>query len=328
VVHIQYAPSAFGFSRAVGLLPFLLPASTPVLATLHEYGVWAASGIGGGLRSAVWAAMEKRWGLDRETLMLTVKAQRLLVTAPEHADVAKVRFAGRGLDPQYMPIAPNIPVSSSGRENLRPALRGSLGLPEDARLVVFFGFLHPEKGSERLIEAVAAVRGELPDLRLVLAGGEDSHSVAGDAARAVRHGLEEAAIRHGVQDHVIFTGYLPADDVSRLLRAADAAVFPFDAGVTAKSGSLLAALAHGVPAIATCRPGVLGRPTEVDGVLRVPPRDTTVLAHALLLALSDRALATRLAAAGRTRAARWTWSDIAGLHAKLYAEVLREADGR
>jgi glycosyltransferase involved in cell wall biosynthesis len=181
---------------------------------------------------------------------------------------------------------------------------------------------------ERLIEAVAAVRGELPDLRLVLAGGEDSHSVAGDAARAVRHGLEEAAIRHGVQDHVIFTGYLPADDVSRLLRAADAAVFPFDAGVTAKSGSLLAALAHGVPVIATCRPGVLGRPTEVDGVLRVPPRDTTALAHALLLAQSDRALATRLAAAGRTRAARWTWSDIAGFHAKLYAEVLREADGR
>ncbi|HST96598.1 MAG TPA: hypothetical protein VLJ85_03070, partial [Geodermatophilus sp.] len=104
------------------------------------------------------------------------------------------------------------------------------------------------------------------------------------------------------------------------------AVFPFDAGVTAKSGSLLAALAHGVPTIATSPPGVLDRPTEVEGVLRVPPRNTAALADALLLVLSDRALATRLAAAGRACADRWTWPRIAEFHALMYAQVLREAD--
>ncbi|MCW2535420.1 MAG: putative glycosyl transferase, partial [Modestobacter sp.] len=36
VVHVQFSPSAFGFSRAVGLLPLLLPAGTPLVATLHE----------------------------------------------------------------------------------------------------------------------------------------------------------------------------------------------------------------------------------------------------------------------------------------------------
>jgi glycosyltransferase involved in cell wall biosynthesis len=71
---------------------------------------------------------------------------------------------------------------------------------------------------------------------------------------------------------------------------------------------------------------VLDRITEVDGVLRVPPRNTAVLAEALFLVLTDRALATRLAAAGRSCAARWTWSDIAALHAQMYDEVLREAD--
>ena len=141
-----------------------------------------------------------------------------------------------------------------------------------------------------------------------------------------RSGLEDAARRHGVEQHVVFTGYLPEDDVSRLLRAADAAVFPFDAGVTAKSGSLLAALAHGVPTIATSPPGVLDRPTEVEGVLRVPPRNTAALVDALLLVLSDRALATRLAAAGRACADRWTWPRIAEFHALMYAQVLREAD--
>jgi glycosyltransferase involved in cell wall biosynthesis len=110
------------------------------------------------------------------------------------------------------------------------------------------------------------------------------------------------------------------------LHAADVAVFPFDAGVTAKSGSLLAALAHGVPTIATSPPGVLDRPTEVDGVLRVPPRNIAALADALLLVLSDCDLATRLAAAGRACADRWPWPRIAAFHAQTYAEVLREVD--
>jgi glycosyltransferase involved in cell wall biosynthesis len=168
----------------------------------------------------------------------------------------------------------------------------------------------------------------LPDLRLVLAGGGASHSVPEGAAAAMRRGLEDVARRHGVEHHVIFTGYLGEDQVSRLFRAADAAVFPFDAGVTAKSGSLLAALTHGVPTIATSPPGVLDRLTEVDGVLRVPPRNTAALTDALLLVLSDSALAARLAAAGRSCATHWTWANIAELHAQLYDEVLREAGRR
>jgi glycosyltransferase involved in cell wall biosynthesis len=326
VVHVQFAPSAFGFSRTVGLLPLLVPAGTPVLATLHEYGVRVVDGVGGRLRSALWSAMERKGWADRETLVLTVKADRLLVTAPEHADVVNARFAHRGLEVTHVPIAPNIPLARVDGEDIPSAVRASLGLPPDALLAVFFGFLHPVKGLERLIEAVAAVRRVLPALRLVLAGGGESHSVPEGAAAALRRGLEDAARRHGVEREVIFTGYLREGDVSRLLRAADTAVFPFDAGVTAKSGSLLAALAHGVPTIATSPPGVLDRITEVDGVLRVPPRNTAVLAEALFLVLTDRALATRLAAAGRSCAARWTWSDIAALHAQMYDEVLREAD--
>ncbi len=325
VVHVQFAPSAFGFSRAVGLLPLLLPAGTPVVATLHEYGVWTAGGYGGGLRSAFWSAMERQQRADRETLVLTVKADRLLVTAPEHADVAHARFADRRLEVTHVPIAPNIPVARLDGEDVRSPVRASLGLPADARLAVFFGFLHPVKGLAGLIEAVAAVRRVVPGLRLVVAGGGESHSVHRGAADAMRRGLEDAARRHGVEQHVIFTGYLQEDDVSRLLRAADTAVFPFDAGVTAKSGSLLAALAHGVPTIATSPPGAVDRPTEVEGVLRVPPRNIAALVDALLRVLSDRALATRLATAGRVCAEQWTWPKIAAFHAQMYAQVLREA---
>jgi glycosyltransferase involved in cell wall biosynthesis len=326
VVHVQFAPSAFGFSRAVGLLPLLLRGGTPVVATLHEYGVWTADGAGRGVRSAFWSAVEQQQRADRETLVLTVAADRLLVTAPEHVDVVHARFGNHRFEVTHVPIAPNIPVARLEGEDVPSTVRASLGLPPDARLAVFFGFLHPVKGLAGLIEAVAAVRRVIPGLRLVVAGGRESHSVHGGAADELRRGLEDTARRHGVEQHVIFTGYLRGDDVSRLLRAADVAVFPFDAGVTAKSGSLLTALAHGVPTIATSPPGALDRPTEVEGVLRVPPRNTAALVDALLLVLSDRALAAKLAAAGRVCADRWTWPKIADYHAQMYAEVLRQAD--
>lgn len=325
VVHVQFAPSAFGFSRAVGLMPFLVPSGTPVLATLHEFGVWTAHSGGQRLRSAAWSAVERRSCLDRETLGLATRARRVLVTSPEHVDVVAARFPGRDLDVGYLPIAANIPAVPSDRAEPPRAFLSSLGLPVDTCLVVFFGFLHPVKGLERLIEAVATVRPAHPSLRLVLIGGEESHSVSREAAGAMRRRLEDVAHHHGIGDCVLFTGYLPEDDVSGLLRAADAAVFPFDAGVTAKSGSLLAALGHGVPTIATAPPGEVDRVTEVDGVLRVPPRDTAALADALHMVLSDRGLAARLAGAGHGCATRWTWPRIAGIHAQMYAEVLRDA---
>ena len=40
LVHVQFAPSAYGFSPCVGLLPDVVGA--PVVTTLHEYGWWAA----------------------------------------------------------------------------------------------------------------------------------------------------------------------------------------------------------------------------------------------------------------------------------------------
>jgi glycosyltransferase involved in cell wall biosynthesis len=325
VVHVQFAPSAFRFSRAVGLLPALLPARLPLVVTLHEYGIWQSAGVGGRWRSAVWSAIERLGWCDRETLLLALRADRLLMSSQDHGRVLRRRFGDRALNAVYVPVGCNIPVPDACEVPLasRLAIRAGLGLPRDTLLVVFFGFLHPVKGLERLIEAVARVRRDRPEVRLVLAGGEESHSVSGAAARSLRRRLEDVALDLGVRHQLRFTGFLAGDDVSRLLQAADVAVLPFDAGVTDKSGTLLAALAHGLPTIATAPPGEVDNATVVDGILRIPPGDTFALTEALRIVLSDRALATSLTAAGRARAARQSWQHIAAIHTQMYVEALQ-----
>jgi glycosyltransferase involved in cell wall biosynthesis len=321
VVHVQFAPSVFGSSRAVGLLPLLLPGRLPLVVTLHEYGVWSAQGRTGQMRSALWSAVEGRGYADRETLLLAARATCLLLPSPEHREVVRSRFRRSAPATLEVPIGLNVDVGTRDRAAARTSVRRELGAGPDAQLVVFFGFLHPAKALDHLIVAVAALRPQRPDVQLILVGGAESHSVPRAVAHRLRLELEEVAAAHGVRDRVHFTGYLPDAEVARLLQAADAAAFPFKAGVTRKSSSILAALAAGVPVVATAPSGEVRVPTEAGGVLRVPPNDIAALTAALAEVLSDRALAARLSAAGQKVAASQSWEAISAAHAEVYARA-------
>jgi glycosyltransferase involved in cell wall biosynthesis len=324
LVHVQFAPSVVGFSRVIGLLPIGLPRHVPLVVTLHEYGVWSGHGWPGRARSALWSVAERRGYADRETLLLAPRAAHVLAPSPEHLEVLRTRFPLHASAASEVPIGPNVEVAHVDRPRVRAEVRRELGTGPDAAVVVFFGFLHPEKALDQLIAAVAA---QGPATHLLLVGGATSHSVSAAAAARLRRDLEQVAAVCGMHDRVHFTGYVPEPEVSRLLQAADVAAFPFNAGVTRKSGSLLAAFAAGVPVVATAPPGEVPGPTEAGGVLRVPPRDVVALADALGRVLRDRALADRLTAAGRAVAGSQSWDAIAAVHADVYARTLASHRG-
>jgi len=327
ILHVQFAPSVFGFSRAVGLLPLLLPGHLPVVATLHEYGIWSCRGPFGRVGAVVWPAAERAALLDRETLLLTPRRVRVVVTNDRHLDTAAARFPSGGAGgrpPAQVPIGSNIDVAPAGRELARSWLRRQLGAGDEAPVVVFFGFLHPVKELDRLVRAVAALRPRHPGLRLVIVGGAGSHSVPPAQATRLRRQLEDEARHYGLAGGgVLLTGYRPAAEVSRILSGADAAAFPFRDGLTAaKSGSLLAALDHGLPVIATSPPGGGPVPREGKGVLWVVPRDTAALAAALDQVLTDPGLRARLTVSGSALAQAHRWPAIARAHLDIYAETV------
>lgn len=317
IIHVQFAPSVFGFSRAVGLLPLLLPRSR-LIVTLHEYGVWTASGPGRLLGDRLWSAIERRGWMDRETWALIPNADGLLVPSQEHLDVLVARFGSGCPTALQVPIGLNIQIALGLDAAAREAVRADLGAPAGAPLVAFFGFLHPVKALDRLIAAVAQLRETWPDVRLLLLGGVESHSMNASAAQELLERLDQTITDTGMRGRVHITGYLPDAEISRLLGASDVATFPFDDGVTSKSGSMLTAFALGVPVVATAPPGMISAPVEQDGVLRVPPRDTEALTEALRRLLGDPALAGRLRAAGGAVAARQSWETIAVAHRQIY----------
>jgi glycosyltransferase involved in cell wall biosynthesis len=157
--------------------------------------------------------------------------------------------------------------------------------PCRANLVLFLGHMAPDKGIFDLLDAFAAVRGAVPDLRLVCAG---------DGARiAVAHYAE----RLGMADAVKFTGWVGPSGKRALFESAAVLAAPcYDAALPM---SLIEAMAAAVPVVAAAVGGI--PELVVDGVngFLIAPGDSASLARALHRLLADRALAARVGAAAR-----------------------------
>jgi glycosyltransferase involved in cell wall biosynthesis len=220
-----------------------------------------------------------------------------------------------------VPLAPNVPDLGPAD---RDAVRARLGIPRDAEVVAFFGFVHPVKGLRHLIEALARLRGAgRCRLHLLILGGFTSLALPEDEARAFRAELTAWTRVCGVAEHVTITGHLPAAEVSAALHAADLAAFPFTAGATTKSGALLSAFAHGLPTLVTAAD--LPDPELVDGetvVVAPRVRDALVLVEGLARLLDDEPLRRKVAAGGAALMAGRTWEEIAATHREVYAGVL------
>ena len=321
VAHVQFAPSAFGFSGRPGLLPDLVR-GIPMVTTLHEYGWWSVPRF---VPDALWRPLERAGWWDRETGRFAPRSSALLTTNEGHARVVADRFARTAV---RVPLAPNVGDlcrTDSGVPVDRAEARRRLGVPVDAEVVAFFGFVHPVKGLRYLIEALARLRGAgRRRLHLLVLGGFTSLALPENEARAFRQELAAWTRTCGVAEHVTITGRLPAKEVSAGLHAADVAAFPFTAGATTKSGALLSAFAHALPTLVTAADPA--DPDLVDGesvVVAPKVRDALVLVEGLARLLDDEALRRKVSAGGAALMAGRSWDEIAATHRAVYAEVLR-----
>ena len=174
--------------------------------------------------------------------------------------------------------------------------------------ILAVGNLQPRKNLVRLVEAFAMLRADGPARQLVVVGqGRWRQS---DVMSTVR--------RLGLQEEVIFTGFVPAEDLPALYSAA--AVFAYPSLYEGFGLPLLEAMTCGTPVVASkssSMPEVAG-----DAALLVDPRDVGALAAALGSVLSRPDLAVELRGRSRARASEFTWEKAARATLALYERVL------
>ncbi len=324
VVHVQYQPAAFGMEAAVHWLPGWLRRRCPGLRTIttfHDLRVPYLFPKAGGLRAAV----RDRLLRGSDAVIFTERA--------DWAAAARARTRGR----YWVPIGSNLaPVPPADYDRAR--WRAAVGADPATFLIAHLGILNRSKGLETLFAAVLRLRAQGRRVRLLLIGAEAGASDPSNRVYAaeIDRQLSDPALARLVQRLPL----VPAAAASGYLLAADAAAFPFVDGASLRRGSLLAALAHGVPTVSTGargqRAGCVGSPPDGsrplacaqphlrDGetLLLVPPGDAAALAAGLARLADDAALRTRLAVGGRALVDTLSWPRIAAAHRAIYAAAL------
>jgi glycosyltransferase involved in cell wall biosynthesis len=266
-----------------------------------------------GLAALLWArAVTGR--LTRRVLRRYVD----LVTAPSPYTCALVerglgptRVVRNGLRDDYFAAVP-AGAADAGRADADRADAGRRG----PRLVVA-GRLEETKGAQVLLAAMPEILAAHPRTHLTIVG-------SGELDESLRH----LATSLNVNSAVTFAGWRKPTELANILAHANVAVVP---SLWPESFGLAAleAQAAGCAVVASDCGGLsdLVRHNET-GVL-VPPGDVGALADAVTRLLSDPALRSRLAVAGRHRAGRLTLSAHASHVLALYREAitLHHGDG-
>jgi phosphatidylinositol alpha-1,6-mannosyltransferase len=230
----------------------------------------------------------------REAVRSILRGARVIVAAGPYVAAEAAAIAP---DVDVVDVPPGVDgqafVPSTAAQ--RAATRKSLGIPDDAEVVLHLSRLVPRKGADTMIRAVAQLAKRRPKvIGLVAGGGRDEKRLRALAA--------------GMRAPIRFLGRVPQDEIVPLYGAADV----FAHLCRSRWGGLeqegfgiifLEAAACGVPQIAGKSGGSADAVLEgVTGRVIDPPTDATATARAIEAYLADPALAATVGHAARQRA--------------------------
>jgi len=309
-VLLQYQAAAYGLGGAMNLWPAvarLWLRGVPIVVTFHDLRVPYLFPKAGPLRG---------WSVR----FLARRADGVIVT--NHEDEAVLR--GLGIRPLWrIPIGsnilppPDLPPAPEARRRLR--------LPPDLPLIGFFGFLHPSKGFDALLEAAAALAREGMPVGILHIGAPVAPSDPSqrDYAAWCRRRIAEL----GLLERVWETGYRPPEEISLAFAAVDLCALPYRDGVSFRRGTLMAALAHGRAIVSTCPRVPIPELRDGENIALVPPGDVGALAAAIRRILETPALRARLEQGARALAGQFTWDRIAAAVEEAIGSLVRRRSG-
>lgn len=196
----------------------------------------------------VGRAMLYRWVLRR--------ADHVFV----QSDRMKQDLVARGVSPSRMtPVPMGVDLEVMQPQHIKPM--------DDARLLgrrvlVYLGTLDRTRRPEVMLDMLSVLMPRFPDVMLVLAGDDpDPVHLAS---------LKQHAQSLGVENHVIWTGWLPMTDAWRWVKAAEVALSPFPRGYLLDSASPTKVpeyMVLGIPVLCNDNPDQAGLVAKLGGGL-------------------------------------------------------------
>jgi D-inositol-3-phosphate glycosyltransferase len=227
------------------------------------------------------------------------------------ADPAKITIIPCGFNPkEFYPVDKKL-------------AKEALGFDSNQQLILQLGRMVPRKGVDNVIKALYLLKDEMPNLKLLIVGGEKTENASGTCAELQR--LQDLAAELEVTDQVLFLGRKDRQNLKIYYDAADVFVTtpwyePF--GITP-----LEAMACATPVIGAEVGGI--KYSVIDGKtgFLVPPKSPKTLADRIALLLNDEALLAQMSETALLHVyEKFTWQRVAELVDSLYVQTISVAE--
>jgi glycosyltransferase involved in cell wall biosynthesis len=264
IIHTEYKPrDAF-----YGVLLAKLTGIRTIVHVHSEYGDW----IGGRVR----------WAMKEADAIIAISqfVARSVIAAGYPPE--KVHYVFNSIDTTLWHY-----------DSDRNLVRREFGLTPEVPLLVIVAGLDPIKGHKLLLEALALVRNQIPDVKLLVVGGEGPSANYISVLKQLTHKL-------GLDEHVVFTGH--RSDIQQILAAADLFTMPSDG--EGFGLSFVEAMAMKKPVIGLDNGGTPEVVEHGKSGLLSPAGDVQQLTENILTLVNDPALRQRMGEYGRARVER------------------------
>jgi glycosyltransferase involved in cell wall biosynthesis len=221
-----------------------------------------------------------------------------------HLDQRKVDVVGEAPDPIFHVLP---------EPNCLQMLQ-KLGIPVESRIILYVGGFGPHKNVNLLVRAFGEFikASRFSETRLVLVG-ESEAEVFYSAVDNLREKIREL----GLEQRVIFTGYLDDQDLVRMFNCAEVFVLP--SLIEGYGLPAVEAAACGCPVIAT-RESALGPVFGEEGLF-FNPEDVHELVELLIRVFDSRDLREQLKRSGLKAVSKLSWDTAASQLAEVIQRV-------
>jgi glycosyltransferase involved in cell wall biosynthesis len=298
VVHIQYTPLTYGLGIMFKLLPLLIRLSAH---NIHCVITFHTLVIG-------------RWISKLNALLLVMFSHRVISTHEELTQLFNKWFFLFSKKLVQIPIGSNIHPVEVDTDKIRSEINGKYGISNNTTLLINFGFPHPWKGLETLCEALKRLSKE-GHYRLLILGGIT------DRDMDYRYKLKGLIRKLGIEKEVIWIDGLNEGEVSGILQASDMAVLPYVDGISIRRGTLMAAMAHGLPIVSTFPRVECSYFKNGENVILVKPGDKVALAEAIERLSRNRQLRDKLSTNIVALAIGFDWDRITENMIEVYSGI-------
>ena len=296
IIHIQHEFSLYDNLYGITLIPFYIILKMlskvkgfKIVTTLHT--VWDLEGLKDTIdpkfsKNPLLLFIARMYVLSHIKLICEL-SDKIIVLGKPSVYILSKQYKVKPSKVKYNHHGVYTNKAEEPRKEEIEEFRRKFSIKEGGKIITLFGFPYPSKGYHYVISALPEVIKEHENLVLVIAGGlPDVGDV--DSLRKYFNHLKNMPKELGVDDNVIFTGFLSWKYLNVLFTITDLFIFPYEKRVNA-SGSLNSIIPYLKPIIVSDSP-LFDDLREAGAVITVDVKNKKRLKDAIIKVIHSKSL--------------------------------------